>query len=132
MSAQRPLTAEGSRRQPVQQANGRAVWGRGAVGVPARQRRRRVEVVVRPARAVIDDQTEGGQVGPTLQPPGVAATSRGRLLHPGFSLGRRCGVGWLTLGGHRQAPFKVRTGRSGPPAARTPTTVSHGAPAEGG
>jgi hypothetical protein len=50
MGAQRPLTAQAARWQPDWQANGRAVWGRGAVGVPARQRPRRVEVVGRPAR----------------------------------------------------------------------------------
>src|SRR5215211_873740 len=33
--------------EPVQQANGRGVWGCGAVGVPARQRPRRVEAVPR-------------------------------------------------------------------------------------
>jgi hypothetical protein len=63
MSAQRPLTVEAARWQPVQQANGRVVWGRGAVGVPARQRRRRVEVVARPARRVIDDQAAGRGLG---------------------------------------------------------------------
>src|SRR5215207_10277065 len=52
MSAQRPLTAEAARWQPVQQANGRDVRGRGAVGVPARQRS--VKVVPRRQPACLD------------------------------------------------------------------------------
>jgi hypothetical protein len=44
---ERPSTRPAGVWQPEQQANGQDVRGRGAVGVPARQRRRRVEVVPR-------------------------------------------------------------------------------------
>jgi hypothetical protein len=56
-----------------------------AAGVPARQRRRRVEVVGRPARAVLDDQAAGREVGPCslpawLRQPRPAAASQARPL----------------------------------------------------
>jgi hypothetical protein len=57
-----------------------------AAGVPARQRRRRVEVVGRPARAVLDDQG-CGPGGRALQPPGVAPTAAASCCLPGSAFG---------------------------------------------
>jgi len=67
MSAQRPSTRPAGVWQPVQQANGRDVRGRGAVGVPARQRS--VEAVVRPARTVSTPQPHAADP-PALGPRG--------------------------------------------------------------
>ena len=122
MSAQRPLTVQASRWQPVQQATGRSARGcrvpaRGAAG----------EAGPRPARTVIDNQAEGREAGQLRQPPGAWwATSRVRPRRPAPRPRRRCGPGrprppGRGRGGGRRHPRPRCAGGgagSGPPGAR--------------
>jgi hypothetical protein len=112
--------------EPDWQANGRGRWVQGPAG------QRSGEAVVRPARAVIDDEAAGREAGPKLQPPGVAATSRGRLLGPGSSLRRGCGVGWPHPEGTQAGVVHGEDRQVRPQAAPPPARLSHGAPAPGG
>jgi len=111
--------------EPVQQANGRAVRGRGAVGVPAWQRRRRVEVVRRPAR------TRATALGwPAGRPARETCRRCRRSELQGVQdvqsdwvggVGAGAGVGGVAAGPAAGQPASLSHGR-----------VSHGAPVPGG